>query len=728
MLVRSYASFFAIACLLTACATNEMPGETPDVRSSRLNVPERTPIEREPSPANQQGAVDLDSQPVVDDSIIFREVPSLRDGEPMAVADGPSMPPLRGGALEVTIPPQSVPDFINTVFGEILGTGYSMGPNIAQRQEVVSFRSASSISRAELYSSAANALEDYGISVVYIDGEVRVLQQEDLRRQAPQFIRSRARASVPGNMRPVVQFVELQAMEAGEMREILMAAFPNQQELQIRVNSPTNSLTLTGLPEDVDLALEIVDQMDELEFAGTLSAIVRVDNWEVIELVESLQRILELEGYAVTSQRSMTRAITLFPIEYTQQVAIFARTRDMLDHVINMTRELDQSARSKLDRELRVYKAIHYPADQLATILAGMIENNETLAEQAAGVTEAREQQTANMSLSGGGSGDGAGSDSGPTRIGDFMIDPQGNRIIYRATADQNREFLQLLAAIDTPPEEVLVEVTIAEVTLTDDTSYGMEFLFSQIGSRGYSIGFGTGGGLGLSQGGLSGQYTSGDYVVNFAALASNNQVNVLSHPRIVTKSGAAASIQVGTDVPIVTSQRAANSQNNGTTDVLQTVDYRETGILLDIQPRVLSGDRIDLNITQEVSSAEQNPNQSISSPIISSRFIQTELTLQDGQSAILGGLIENRYTRGTSGVPLIKDVPVLGNLFKTETLSATDTVLMVMITPYILKSRKDRQDVVESYVDYVNGSFETQVDESETLVKPSVPMQIEGQ
>ena len=161
---------------------------------------------------------------------------------------------------------------------------------------------------------------------------------------------------------------------------------------------------------------------------------------------------------------------------------------------------------------------------------------------------------------------------------------------------------------------------------------------------------------------------------------------------------------------------------------MLQTVDYRETGILLDIQPRVLSGDRIDLNITQEVSSAEQNPNQSISSPIISSRFIQTELTLQDGQSAILGGLIENRYTRGTSGVPLIKDVPVLGNLFKTETLSATDTVLMVMITPYILKSRKDRQDVVESYVDYVNGSFETQVDESETLVKPSVPMQIEGQ
>lgn len=647
--------------------------------------------------------------------VVIRQVPNLGDGVTRPTDDqSPGMPALPAGKVDVTIPPQSLPEFVNTVFGELLGTGFVLGPGVAERQDIVSYRSARNITPADLYESASKALRDYGIAVTYENGQVTVQENNQLLRSAPQFIRSRARSSVPAGLRPVVQFVELFAIDLNEMAEILKSAFPDQTSFSIQVNRTSNSLTLSGLPEDIDRALQIVNEMDELRFAGTEVATYRVRNWEANQLATILEDLLQLEGYSVTSQRGVTRAITIKPIEYTQQVVIFARQPEMLRHALESAQRLDKDAQIENVREPRVYKAQYYKAEDLIAIL----ENADSLNPVRNGV------------LATGGAMPPA-PDPQPVARGEnssrnFVADPQGNRIIFSATDQEYSGHLRLLRQLDTPADEVLIEVTIAEVTLTDDLRYGVEFLFDQIGSRGYSLGFGTLGGLGLATGGASGRYTSGDYTVDFGAMAENNQINVLSTPRLVTKSGSSASIQVGTDVPIITSQTAAGTQAGGTTDILQSVDYRKTGILLDIEPLVLSGNRIDLKISQEVSSAQANANQAIASPVISNRSINTELTLQDGQSAILGGLIENRYTRGTSGIPFLKDLPLIGGAFSTETLTANETVLLVMITPYIMKTRTDRAQAVEAMSDAVNEAFLNQVSESKTLRKPTVAPQLE--
>ncbi len=301
------------------------------------------------------------------------------------------------------------------------------------------------------------------------------------------------------------------------------------------------------------------------------------------------------------------------------------------------------------------------------------------------------------------------------------MADTQSNRIIFQSTSERYAELLSLFRQLDTPPPEVLIEVTIAEVSLSTDTRSGVEFLMREIGTKGYSVG--TLGGLELANSGVTGRYSDPNVTINFSALSTNNQINVLSTPRIVTKSGATASIQVGTDVPIITSQTASDSLIGGTSDILQSVDYRETGVLLDVSPTVLSSDRIDIEINQEVSSAETNPNQAIASPIISSRTITSELTLQDGQSAILGGLIENRYTEGGSGVPFLKDIPLVGRFFSTETLVESDTVLLFMITPYILDTADDRARAVEALASSVNRRFNNTGEQSETLMPRRSPV-----
>lgn len=710
-------TFFSVifgALVLSSCKTINPETMRP---STNLEGSPTTLYSVEPSRENNQ--VSTRSNTTVNFSPQIRQVPSLTNSRGNVQDNSEDGPALSAERISISLAPQTVPEFINTIYGEILGTGFVLGPGVAEMTEIISYRSTNNIKKSDLYSSANAALQNYGVAIVYIDGEVTAVKRDNLKQISPRFIKSRARSSVPSGMRPVVQFVDLYSLTSAEMNAILRSAFPDQNDLSIKANNSENSLTLTGLPGAIDQALQIINQMDELRFANTNMITIRVQNWDVKEIAKTVSELLTVEGYSITSDAGLKRPVVLKAIPFTQQLAIFSTRSDTLEYVLQTIQRLDVEAKPKAGKIARVYKAKYYEASVIAELVSGL-SNASTQSFQ-----DGREGP-----ISGASAVANRNNNNQPQAQSlsnsEFIVDEQGNRIIFNADDTEYLRIISLLDQIDTPAPEVLIEVTIAEVTLTDDLQYGLEALISDIGSTGYSIG--TLGNLGLASGGITGRIQSNtgpDFDISFGANATNNQINVLSTPRIVTKSGSTANIQVGTDVPIITTQSAGLAQSNGTTDILQTVEYRETGVLLEISPLVLSGDRIDLEISQETSSAEANPNQAISSPIISNRSITSELTLQDGQTAILGGLIENRYTRGTSGVPFLKDVPVLGKLFSTETLNQSNTILMVMITPYILETRGDRATVANSLASEVNEAFRNQVDNSITLRSPEVPYQI---
>lgn len=148
--------------------------------------------------------------------------------------------------------------------------------------------------------------------------------------------------------------------------------------------------------------------------------------------------------------------------------------------------------------------------------------------------------------------------------------------------------------------------------------------------------------------------------------------------------------MQVGTDVPIITSQQATNITTGGNSSVLQSVQYRQTGIILKIRPVVYGDNRVELDISQEVSNEQDNSNAAIASPLILNRSITSRLSLAEGVTAVLGGLIDNNYTKGDNGIPLLKDVPIVGNAFRTDTISGTKTNLIILLTPYIIRDTDD--------------------------------------
>lgn len=639
-----------------------------------------------------------------------RTIPPVGNGTAQTSRYDPETEALEGPAVNVTLPPQPVPSFINTVFGEILEEPFTLGPEVSERTDVISLRSVNDMPPQTFLALVREALKDYGLAIVYENGLFRVVSMDELRAQMPQFVRSRARPQVPSDLRPIVQFVELTAIDSADMQTILEQAFPERNRLTIRINRATNSMVLSGLSDTVDAALTIVEQMDELRFAGTQVITYTPRNWTVEDMARDLQSILSIEGYYVALGAGQPRAITLLPLSVSNQLMVFARERSLANHVIATARQLDAAAFEAEARTPHVYQVQNGNAEALAEVINAAL--GQTRLGTPGGDSEGGEPLSSGNRQSRSGEG---GLVSGG---GGVTVDTTGNRIIYFGTQAEYDQLVSLMRQLDTPSPEVMIEVTIAEVTLTDNLSFGLDAVFDTDFASTFAANIET-------DGGITAVVNTGQVNLTGTANSDSSQINILSTPRIITRSGSEGSVQVGTDVPVITSQRAADSQSGGNSDVLQTVQYRSTGIILNVTPLVYSNNRIDLQISQEVSSAETNDNTAIASPIISNRSMTSELSLQDGQTAVLGGLIENRFTRGNGGVPFLKDVPVIGSAFGSESFSSTRTMLVVLVTPYILNSRADRQRVVDTLVSAINTGFENQTSASPTLRAPSEPMQI---
>jgi general secretion pathway protein D len=240
----------------------------------------------------------------------------------------------------------------------------------------------------------------------------------------------------------------------------------------------------------------------------------------------------------------------------------------------------------------------------------------------------------------------------------------------------------------------------VAEVTLTNDQEFGVAWL-AQNADLGRFNGTISSGALQTATGGVGLSYlldVGGQTRASLKALASMDRISVLSTPRLMVKSGEEASFDVGTEVPTISSQATSAIQTGGDTGIIQTVQYRKTGILLSVKPVVYSDDRVDIELRQEVSEALPiGADSTVNSPAIFNRSYSTSLSLKDGSAILIAGLMSQRKTVGDSGVPYLKDVPVLGNLFKTQKRGNNKTELVLMIVPYIIETDQQAEELTRS-------------------------------
>ena len=281
-----------------------------------------------------------------------------------------------------------------------------------------------------------------------------------------------------------------------------------------------------------------------------------------------------------------------------------------------------------------------------------------------------------------------------------MTADEPNNSIVITATPDEYRRIRNILETIDVAGHQVLIEATIAEVTLTDELQFGVRWFFDK-GASTFNF-------SDSATGALTNVFPGFSYLIQTAnirtiihALSAITDVNVVSQPTLTVVENKKAFLQVGDEVPIIT--QTAQSTLTADSPVVNSVTYKNTGVILGITPRVSDTGKVVLDIEQEVGDVVETTSSGIDSPTIQQRRIKTTVNVQDGQTIILAGLIQDRATRERGQVPILGDIPYVGNAFKNKTDTIRRTELVIAITPQVIKDRAQIDDVTAEYRDKLN-------------------------
>lgn len=632
----------------------------------------------------------------------------------------------------------TLPVFINEIFGTTLKLTVQTDQRIVTRRDLVTLQTGKPLPADELFKMANTVLASYGISTTWDGSVLHVVPNEALLAQMPNVIRSRALPELPVALRPIFQVVDLHQVSVTDMQSWLTNAYG--AKVRVFPSAKTSSILLLGLPSDVRAAVEAVQVLDQARLAGRESLRVTPVYWTATKLADQLVTVLKAEGYDASSSYDGGGAtIMIIPIQANNSVVAFAKDPSVLAHVRQWVADLDQPANADPLNNIFVYSVQNTTSTSLGQTVASVLGGTAPTAGAAGGGAPGPEAHlesagqtqmllAANPTQAGaapraanqpaGGAGNGTSTATTLANGTRIVVDTDRNALIIVGSAQDYERIRPLLAKLDVPPLEVLIEVTVAELTLNNSDNLGIEWsLGSSIGggltqslgtSSNVVTATGTSGGAGLSVGTGGFNYTllNGVGAVRFVlnALSQNNHISVLSTPRILAKSGAQASIEVGTQVPIVTSQGTTSAlQIGGSSGILQSIEYQKTGVLLTVNPVVHSGNRVDLSVSQDVSAALANTTSSISSPEIEDRNVKTQLTLGDGQTVVIGGIIQDTRNDNDQGVPYLKDIPVLGLLFRNQAVSRNKTELLIFITPYVVATDADASAITEQFRDQMN-------------------------
>ena len=639
------------ALLLAACTT--MPGDTSNPAGVAGGDAAVTASQAQPQ-EDRQSATQEDEGPAAT-ATRFSDTPRPpyweRDNA-LPVTDDAIRNRLPNKKVGVNFYDIPIGRFINEVFGNVLGLSFELDDGLRNREDLVTVRASEDQSAFELYRMARDVLLNYGVGIEVFDTYLRFVPAQDSTSTAPPlFITGSALPDVPASHRTVFYFAQVKAVREAVIKGWIETAFKGTG-LIVQSDPINNSIVLQGPQTLVSQAMETVRLLDRPNLRGRHSVRINPSFVDAPTLARMLTEVLESEGIGAV-QKGPFGSVIVLPMAPTNSVIVFAADGEMLDHVKHWASELDQPLAQNGAGDFFYYQVRNTSAADLAEALSGV------------------------GSTRGSARGEEGQSVSSP----DIYVDKNRNGLVFTGESKQWKSYLPIIKAMDRPARLVDVEVTVASVTLSDDTDLGIEWLFN--GSHGRFDGVGQ---SNFGLGGTGFSYTlnnSGQVRFALNALSQDQRVTILSKPSILVKSGETASIDVGQEVPIITSQ--AQSTDATDTPVLQNITYRKTGVLLEVEPTVHSGNRVDLYINQEVSEVLDSAASSVDSPSIFNRQISTSLTLADGGAVILGGLISSSQNQGSSKVPLLGNIPGFGALFRSSGKQESRSELVLVIQAYII-------------------------------------------
>jgi general secretion pathway protein D len=630
------------------------------------------------------------------------------------------------------------------ILGDILGVGYTIDPRV---QGTITLSSGRPVAKADVLFVLENALRMSNVTLVRDSGGYRLIPAADATGSG--FVDTADNTEAGFG----ISVVPLRYVSAQAMLKLLdgFGVKPNA----VRVDNARNLMVIQGTGPERRAAVETILSFDGDWMRGQSVGVFPVRNATPEPIIAELEKVMD------SGEGGLTQNMIKFqPIARLNAILAVSRKPEYLRTVATWIKRLDESDTAGVN--LKVYRLRYGSAKQIAGLL------NEILVGRSAGGLDNAQGQIApgtgvSISSSGGplaalsaqppspmgqGGAGAAGGASASTRPGttpsgganaqagtvpgattapgaaggafgagqnealvaNIRITPDvaNNSILVYANLDTQRIVEQTLRQIDRPPMQVAIDATVAEVTLNDALSYGVQYylsslhpnssdaasLISTVATTATTVLPGTFPGMNL----VLGSASMPNVVIN--ALHSVTDVRVLSNPSLVVLDNQPAVLQVGDQVPISTGTATVLTANN---TVVSTIDYRNTGVILRVVPRISANGNVIIDVEQETSSVTPTSTGSLT-PTISDRSVKSSISVASGQTVLLAGLISDEFDRTRSGIPVLDKLPGIGDLFSQQNGTKARTELIIFIRPTVIRDPVDARMVAEELRSKLNG------------------------
>ncbi len=706
------ATVFAAALLTSGCDPRIMeaeglatPGESPDlsILSSKGSSAEEIAAEQRRGGGDADSSAPSDAVPSEAEEYIGTGV-FVRQTRVRKKPSGEAP----AGNITFNFADTDIREVIQTVLGNILQANYTIHPNV---QGTVTIRTSEPLAREAVIPTLESLLRLNNVALVDDNGQYRVEPMEGAARTG--IALQSGRRVGPARKGFGLRVVPLRYVAAPEMQKILEPMVAANAIMN--VDAARNLMILSGTQAELDNMVETVRLFDVDWLRGNSFALYPVQTPDVEKLSGELSTIFGLE-----EESPMTGMVQFLPIERLSSILVISKQPIYLKQAGVWIDRLDRGEVSA-GKRLFVYYVQNGRAVDLATVLKDIFQGETTTpvqAELAPGLAPAEigdanaSQDTDNTGQQSAASQPQAAEAAAPAPtpisvravegaidvadIGEVRIiaDEASNALVILASARDYRMIESAIRKLDVVPLQVMIEATIADVTLTDDLRYGIQW-FLQSGNFSGTLSSATGGTVSQVFPGFSFLYAGGQdarSVLN--ALTEVTNVRMISSPLLMVLDNQSATLQVGDEVPVAT--RQSQSVTDPDAPITTTIQFRNTGVILTVTPRVNAGGLVTMEIEQEVSDVTETTTSGLDSPTIRQRKISSTVAVQSGESVALGGLIRTTKTISKSGVPFLSEVPLLGALFRNTSNDDTRTELIVILTPRVIRNAKDAREITD--------------------------------
>ncbi len=618
------------------------------------------------------------------------------------------------GSYNLNFDEADLGEVAKVILSDILGQNYVLSPKVTGK---VTLQTTQSLTKDELLPTLEMVLGMNNAALVK-DGKIYHIEPAAEALYSSNF-------SAPGNAGRSGYQVRVIPIRNVAVQDIADVIKPLVQEKTIlTVDGTRNILVVSGSPDELGRVMDMVNTFDVDVLKGRSFGLFPLAHVDPETIIKELEEVFDKKEKS--DESSFFRFI---PIERLNAVMAITHQASYLKDIENWVFRLDKTS-SATGGGVNVYRVQNVNAEELASTLNEIFTGAaSTKKEKSAKVSpgqqasEITNKEPAKQRVQKSSSGNKSSAQTGDAKVsnvGDVRIiaDIANNSVVTVATAQEYEAILPVIKQLDLLPLQVLIDATIVSVKLTDTLKYGIQWFLEHGGSSvssgndGATLGsIATASAAAFTSGGLTAVYNSGIVNALLSAQANKGNVNIISSPSLMVLNNQEAKINVGDQVPIQTGTLGSVVGNGGTTGattaIQSSIQYKDTGVTLEVTPRVNANGMVIMEVKQTVSSAVKTETGVNTSPTIQKKEIESSVAVQDSETIVLGGLIDNNNSNAVGGIPWLHELPWIGPLFGNTDRENTKNELVVLITPRVVKSKQDSRLISDEFKRKLSGIYE---------------------